>query len=105
MSIVQMLFLQSCPICGRTLCVPVERMGQSAGCRYCGASFVAASAAGGRKPARFFGTLSPREPGVSPSEAQSDDSGSTRNQRSPTLCSTQSTIADTMFAIPTGRFS
>lgn len=103
MSMVQMLYLQSCPICGRTLCVPVELMGQSAACRYCDASFVAASAARGRKPARFFGTLSPPLGGAAPSGPRSDESGSTRNERSPTLCSTQSTIADTVFAAATGR--
>jgi hypothetical protein len=32
-------FVQACPVCGRTLEVPIELLGETAACQHCTASF------------------------------------------------------------------
>lgn len=41
MSLIPTYFVQSCPVCGRTLHVPIQLLGQRAACQHCRATFVA----------------------------------------------------------------
>ena len=101
MSSAQMLFLQPCPNCGRTLCVPIELMGQRTVCRYCGAQFAAQSGAA-RRAAHFYGTLADPTRSVEQQQEQPDDPGAATDSRPGETCALRSVIVDTLFAAPSG---
>lgn len=41
MPLIPTYYVQACPVCGRSLHVPVQLLGQAAACQHCRATFVA----------------------------------------------------------------
>ena len=50
MNAIPTYYLQPCPVCGRSLHVPVQLLGETAVCQHCRATFVARAPSGHRPP-------------------------------------------------------